>query len=32
MKDSESKSFVKQIKRFAQVGGAVGKLATKLVS
>jgi len=32
MKDSESKSLVKQIKRFAQVGGTVGKLATKLAS
>jgi predicted unusual protein kinase regulating ubiquinone biosynthesis (AarF/ABC1/UbiB family) len=30
MKDSESKSIVKQIKRYAQVGGVVGKLATKL--
>ena len=32
MKDSESKSIVKQIKRYAQVGGVVGKLATKLAS
>ena len=32
MKDSESKSLVKQIKRFAQVGGTIGKLATKLAS
>ena len=32
MKDSESQSLVKQIKRFAQVGGTVGKLATKLAS
>ena len=30
MKDSESKSIGKQIKRYAQVGGVVGKLATKL--
>ena len=30
MKDTESKSFSKQIKRYAQVGGVVGKLATKL--
>jgi predicted unusual protein kinase regulating ubiquinone biosynthesis (AarF/ABC1/UbiB family) len=32
MKDSESKSITKQIKRYAQVGGIVGKLATKLAS
>jgi len=32
MKDAESKSLVKQIKRFAQVGGTIGKLATKLAS
>jgi len=32
MKDSESKSLTKQIKRYAQVGGVVGKLATKLAS
>ena len=32
MKDSETKSFSKQIKRYAQVGGVVGKLATKLAS
>jgi len=32
MKDLESKSLTKQIKRFAQVGGVVGKLATKLAS
>ena len=32
MKDSESKSIAKQIKRYAQVGGIVGKLATKLAS
>ena len=32
MKDSESKSIAKQIKRYAQVGGVVGKLATKLAS
>jgi len=32
MKDSESKSIIKQIKRYAQVGGVVGKLATKLAS
>ena len=32
MKDSESKSIIKQIKRYAQVGGIVGKLATKLAS
>jgi len=32
MKDSESKSFTKQVKRYAQVGGIVGKLATKLAS
>ena len=32
MKDLESKSLTKQIKRYAQVGGIVGKLATKLAS
>ena len=32
MKDLETKSFSKQIKRYAQVGGIVGKLATKLAS
>ncbi len=32
MKDSESKSITKQIKRYAQVGGVVGKLATKIAS
>ena len=32
MKDSETKSFLKQIKRYAQVGGVVGTLATKLAS
>ena len=32
MKDSESKSLTKQIKRYVQVGGVVGKLATKLAS
>ena len=32
MKDPETKSFSKQIKRYAQVGGVVGKLATKLAS
>ena len=32
MKDKESKSLAKQIKRYAQVGGVVGKLATKLAS
>ena len=32
MNDSESKSITKQIKRYAQVGGIVGKLATKLAS
>ena len=32
MKDLESKSLTKQIKRYAQVGGVVGKLATKLAS
>ena len=32
MKDSESKSITKQIKRYAQVGGIVGKLATKVAS
>ncbi len=31
-KDKESKSITKQIKRYAQVGGVVGKLATKLAS
>ena len=30
MKDRESKSFTKQIKRYAKVGGVVGTLATKL--
>tara|TARA_B100001123_G_scaffold448260_1_gene608544 strand:+ start:371 stop:1705 length:1335 start_codon:yes stop_codon:yes gene_type:complete len=30
MIDKESKSFSKQLKRYAQVGGVVGKLATKL--
>ena len=30
--DKDSKSFTKQIKRYAQVGGVVGKLATKLAS
>ena len=30
MKDRESKSFAKQIKRYAKVGGVVGALATKL--
>ena len=28
MKDRETKSFSKQIKRYAKVGGVVGKLAT----
>ena len=32
MKDSDKKSITKQIKRYAQVGGVVGKLATKLAS
>ncbi|MDC0226579.1 AarF/UbiB family protein [Alphaproteobacteria bacterium] len=32
MKDTESKSIGKQIKRYAKVGGIVGKLATKLAS
>ena len=32
MKDNESKSFTKQIKRYAQVGGVVGTLAAKIVS
>ncbi len=32
MVDTESRSIVKQIKRYAQVGGVVGKLATKLAS
>ena len=32
MKDKESKSFTKQIKRYAKVGGVVGTLATKLAS
>ena len=32
MKDQDSKSITKQIKRYAQVGGIVGKLATKLAS
>ncbi len=32
MKNTESQSFTKQIKRYAQVGGVVGKLATKLAS
>ena len=32
MKDKEVKSLTKQIKRYAQVGGVVGKLATQLVS
>ena len=32
MKNSETKSFSKQIKRYVQVGGIVGKLATKLAS
>ena len=30
--DNESISFSKQIKRYAQVGGVVGGLATKLAS
>jgi predicted unusual protein kinase regulating ubiquinone biosynthesis (AarF/ABC1/UbiB family) len=32
MKDKESKSFSKQIKRYAKVGGVIGTLATKLAS
>ena len=32
MSDAESRSIAKQIKRYAQVGGIVGKLATKLAS
>ena len=32
MKDPDTKSITKQIKRYAQVGGVVGKLATKLAS
>ena len=32
MSDAESRSIAKQIKRYAQVGGVVGKLATKLAS
>ena len=32
MADAESRSIAKQIKRYAQVGGVVGKLATKLAS
>ena len=32
MKDKESKSLGKQLKRYAQVGGVVGKLATKLAT
>ena len=32
MTDNETKSIAKQIKRYAQVGGVVGKLATKLAS
>ena len=32
MADTESRSSAKQIKRYAQVGGVVGKLATKLAS
>ena len=32
MKDLESKSITKQIKRYARVGGVVGKLATKLAT
>ena len=32
MKDKEQKSITKQFKRYAQVGGVVGKLATKLAS
>ena len=32
MIDKESKSFTKQIKRYAKVGGVIGTLATKLAS
>ena len=32
MADNETRSILKQIKRYAQVGGVVGKLATKLAS
>ena len=32
MVDTESRSIAKQIKRYAQVGGVVGKLATKLAT
>jgi len=32
MRDKETKSFTKQIKRYAKVGGVVGTLATKLAS
>ena len=32
MKDSETKSFTKQIKRYVKVGGVVGTMATKLAS
>ena len=32
MKDKESKSFSKQIKRYVKVGGVIGTLATKLAS
>jgi len=32
MKNQDSKSLPKQIKRYAKVGGVVGKLATKLAS
>ncbi|MBI04589.1 MAG: ABC transporter ATP-binding protein [Pelagibacteraceae bacterium] len=32
MADNESRTIAKQIKRYAQVGGVVGKLATKLAS
>ena len=32
MKDKETKSFSKKIKRYAKVGGVVGKLATELAS
>ena len=32
MKDSESTSILKQVQRYAKVGGVVGKLATKLAS
>ena len=31
-KDNESVTFIKQIRRYAQVGGIVGTLATKLAS